>query len=462
MAELCKEFELHPTQINDWKRQLLERAADVFGSGTAPDPVDLAPLHAKIGQLALENDFLESRAHQVGVAERFSVVDREHPLSVARPAKLLDISRSAVYDRPRPISDADLALMRRIDVRHLEHPFMGAPMLQRALARQGIHVGRRHLGASAWVSRYDARSRVPASVIPSTMSVPICRASRTYTTSRDINVLRGGLFLQKDQKMMALLKHMAAVLLLVLTVHSQAQESRPKNEVPGRISLGKAHALVVGNGAYTKITPLANPANDANTISATLRSMGFEVTTLIDVTRQQLIEGLSQYSQTAKASELSVFFWSGHGVSLDGEPYILPTDLAADSADQVGRQGISLPWIISNHLPGKTKLVFFDSDLANPFRAQQSQLMNFTLPSNTLVSFATGAGELAFDGVGSSKNSPYTAALSNHLTEAIDIGTILRKVRQSVWSATGEKQMSWEYGNLTTPELILNLKIGQR
>jgi hypothetical protein len=37
----------------------------VFGSGTAPDPVDLAPLHAKIGQLALENDFLESRAHQV-------------------------------------------------------------------------------------------------------------------------------------------------------------------------------------------------------------------------------------------------------------------------------------------------------------------------------------------------------------------------------------------------------------
>jgi len=47
------------------KKQLLERAADVFGSGTAPEPVDLAPLHAKIGQLALENDFLESRANQV-------------------------------------------------------------------------------------------------------------------------------------------------------------------------------------------------------------------------------------------------------------------------------------------------------------------------------------------------------------------------------------------------------------
>ena len=59
IAELCKEFELHPTQIAEWKRQLLDGAADVFTS----TPVDLAPLHAKIGQLALENDFLEC-AHQ--------------------------------------------------------------------------------------------------------------------------------------------------------------------------------------------------------------------------------------------------------------------------------------------------------------------------------------------------------------------------------------------------------------
>lgn len=73
------------------------------------------------------------------------MIDREHPLSVTRQARLLEISRGAVYYQPRPTSEVDLALMRRIDELHLEHPFMGARMMRRQLQRQGIHVGRRHL-----------------------------------------------------------------------------------------------------------------------------------------------------------------------------------------------------------------------------------------------------------------------------------------------------------------------------
>ena len=59
MAELCVQFELHANQISAWKRQLVSRATEVFGGATEADPVDLDPLHAKIAQLALENDFLE-------------------------------------------------------------------------------------------------------------------------------------------------------------------------------------------------------------------------------------------------------------------------------------------------------------------------------------------------------------------------------------------------------------------
>jgi putative transposase len=74
------------------------------------------------------------------------MIDRDHALSITRQAKLLDISRGTVYYQPRPVSPADLALMRQLDELHLEHPFMGARQLRDQLARHGVQVGRRHVG----------------------------------------------------------------------------------------------------------------------------------------------------------------------------------------------------------------------------------------------------------------------------------------------------------------------------
>lgn len=69
LAELGKVHDVHPNQINNWKNQLLERAASVFGaeSAAAPPAVDLKDLHAKIGQLALENDFLAGALGKAGL-----------------------------------------------------------------------------------------------------------------------------------------------------------------------------------------------------------------------------------------------------------------------------------------------------------------------------------------------------------------------------------------------------------
>ena len=68
LAELAKHFGLHSTQIVEWKRQLLEHAAEAFGGGAhLVEPVDLAPLHAKMGQQALELDFLAGALTKAGL-----------------------------------------------------------------------------------------------------------------------------------------------------------------------------------------------------------------------------------------------------------------------------------------------------------------------------------------------------------------------------------------------------------
>lgn len=72
LAELAGQYDVHPNQITEWKARFPERVSEVFGADGRPSepPVDLKMLHAKIGELALENDFFRRSAHQSGHAER--------------------------------------------------------------------------------------------------------------------------------------------------------------------------------------------------------------------------------------------------------------------------------------------------------------------------------------------------------------------------------------------------------
>jgi hypothetical protein len=227
-----------------------------------------------------------------------------------------------------------------------------------------------------------------------------------------------------------------------------------------------AHALVIGNAAYPGSGRLDNPVNDANAISQKLKSMGFTVTTVTDANRQKLVQSMAQFRRTAAAADISLLFYSGHGVQIFGTNYMLPTDVDQTDPAQATIQGVSLNSVIENFLPGKTKLVFLDACRDNALqrttdRSVSKGLAPISAAEGTLISYATKDGQTASDGVGA-KNSPFTQALLQHLDDPSDIAVVLRKVREKVMLATAGKQQPWEYGSLTGGELVLSKIKGGR
>lgn len=94
------------------------------------------------------------------------MIDREGELTVKRQAELLELSRSSVYYTPRPVSQRDLVLMRRLDELHLEAPFYGARKLAAQLRREGHEIGRRHVRTLMWRMGMEALYRRPRTSIP--------------------------------------------------------------------------------------------------------------------------------------------------------------------------------------------------------------------------------------------------------------------------------------------------------
>ncbi len=236
------------------------------------------------------------------------------------------------------------------------------------------------------------------------------------------------------------------------------QQAQVKSTAPigPRLSV---HAIVIGNGAYQGSGRLDNPINDARSISAKLTSMGFKVTTVENADRTKLVSSLVKFSASAADSDLTLFFYAGHGVQISGTNYMLPTDTNLNQIGGVALHGISLNSVVEQFLPGKTKLVFLDACRDNPLlqvasRSVSRGLAPISVSQGTLISYATKDGSVAADGDG--KNSPFTKALLQHIDTPVDIAVVLRKVPDQVMRDTGGQQQPWEYGSLSGGSLILS------
>jgi len=124
------------------------------------------------------------------------MIDGDHGLSITGQAKALGISRGSVYYLPRPVSPADLAVMRRIDELHLEFPFAGSRMLRDLLNREGVEIGRRQCCPAISGERSDARAaaaRLPSSTARRNTVMPTSLSSAIPKSPFGMNLMKRGL-----------------------------------------------------------------------------------------------------------------------------------------------------------------------------------------------------------------------------------------------------------------------------
>ena len=206
-------------------------------------------------------------------------------------------------------------------------------------------------------------------------------------------------------------------------------------------------ALVIGNSAYST-SPLRNPANDAQDISAALAELGFSVTSLIDANLRQMEDAVRAFGKELLKGGVGLFYYAGHGMQVDGVNYLIPVATDIESEDEVRFQSVEANQILQKmeSAANRTNIVILDACRDNPFarsfRSESRGLSVVEAPSGSLVIYATAPGSTAADGTG--RNGIFTSALLKHIRiPDQDIEVMLRDVRRDVERETENKQTPW-------------------
>ena len=218
--------------------------------------------------------------------------------------------------------------------------------------------------------------------------------------------------------------------------------------MPLSAQAAKRLGLVIGNNAYSQVPALEKARGDADAMSKELGALGFEVITVLDATRREMNASIASFTSQLEPGDTALIFYAGHGVEIDGENYLLPTDIATPTAsgeDFVKYESIALSDMLDRvrRTGAKTTLVFLDACRDNPFTATAGRsiggkrgLGRIAAPEGTFVVFSAGANQQALDrlvGDDNNANSVFTRLLLPKLREpGLELRNMVAELRVEV------------------------------
>jgi Caspase domain len=228
----------------------------------------------------------------------------------------------------------------------------------------------------------------------------------------------------------------------------------------GEASALRRVALIVGNAKYEHAGVLANTLNDAHAIAGLLKKANFDVVEeRNDLGIVEMKRVMRDFAAVASKADISVVYYSGHGIEADGVNYLIPVDARLASAFDVEDETLPLDRLLWATSSVKSlSLIILDACRENPFLrntqgaprtrgVDRHVIGEQATTANTLIAYAAKAGSVSYDGFG--LNSPFTEAVVRHLTEpGVDIRIALGEVRDDVLAATGNRQEPYVYGSL--------------
>ena len=216
-------------------------------------------------------------------------------------------------------------------------------------------------------------------------------------------------------------------------------------------------ALVIGNSNYRNAPQLANPDNDAQSMAQFLNSAGFEVVEATDLTQNDMIKVVQDFSERVQAhgaNTVAMVYYAGHGVQLAGENYLVPVDAKISTVNDLVNDSVRLVDVMATleAIPSRMRIVLLDACRNNPFPTINDAGCGLAIvdaPNGSIVGYSTAPGTEALDGQGG--HSPYTSAFLNLAHEPnLPIEQLFKRVRLEVAHSTDGAQTPWESSSLTS------------